>query len=85
MRRRYVEEPSGPNDTAWNDTAFLRFAKEKVRQFERDTMSKCQFLPKSNGRAAQILHDVVANTTFAIGKENNDRVSVPRGSAVKRE
>jgi len=26
-----------------------------------------------SGRVAQILHDVVADTTFTIGKENNDQ------------
>jgi hypothetical protein len=58
---------------------FSAFCKEKARQLERDTVSKCQILPKSDGRTAQILHDVVANTTFTIGKEDNDRVSVPMG------
>jgi hypothetical protein len=76
MRRRYAEEPSGPNDTAWNDTVFLRIAKENAaRQLERDIMSKCQYLPKSDGRATQILHDVVVNMTFTVGKENDDRDS----------
>jgi len=54
--------------------------KENARQLERWTVSKWQFLPKSNGCAAQTLHDVVADTTFTIGKENDDRESIPIGS-----
>ena len=34
MRRRYRDEPSGPNETAWNDMAFLRL-KDDMHQLER--------------------------------------------------
>ena len=79
MRRRRLEELSGPNDTAWNDTAFLHFEKEHARQLERDTAEKWQFLPKSDGCATQILHNGVVDLTFTIGKKNYDRESLPMG------
>ena len=80
MRRRYIESPSWPsrpNGTAWNDTSFLRFETENAYhghgQLEQDTVRKRQFLPQSGGRAAQILHNVVANTASITGNEDNDR------------
>ena len=82
MRRKYIEDASGPNDTEWKDNGFLRCAEAKVRQ-SKIQRSKEQFLPKSDCRTADILHDIVVDTTFTIRKENNDWKSV--GAAVKRE
>jgi len=45
MRRRYVEEPSGPNDTAWNDTAFL-CSQKRTRVSSNDVQwAKGNFYP----------------------------------------
>lgn len=65
IRRRYVDDASGPNDTAWNETAFL-YLGNNARQLEHSAAGKRQHLPKSDSGAAQILYDMIRDTTFSV-------------------